>query len=108
MVGLGLWNRPGVEAIIEVGIFLGGLIVYVSCTKAKDRFRKMAIWILAAVLLGIWIANVFGPPPPSVKAIGVAGIIGGVVFIPLAAWIDRHRSYSPERAPLFTEKHVGI
>ncbi len=110
-VGLGLWNRPGAEAIVEASIFVGGLVVYVTFTKAIDRVGRMAIWILAAFLLCIWIANVFGPPPPSVKAIGVAGIIGGILFIPLAAWIDGHRcekSSEAARAPLFTEKHVGI
>jgi hypothetical protein len=36
----------------------------------------------------MYLANLFGPPPPSVKAIVMAGLW---VFVAWAYWLDRHR-----------------
>jgi xanthosine utilization system XapX-like protein len=40
----------------------------------------------------IWLSGPFSPPPPSVTAVAVVGIVFGPVFILWARWIDRHRA----------------
>ncbi len=65
-LGLGLWNIPVVEIIIEVGFFLFGVIVYWRIVQPK---RKIAFWSLIAFFLVIHIMNLTGPPPPSVEAV---------------------------------------
>lgn len=90
-VGLGLWNFPAAEMLIEGLLYLGGMIVYLRTTKATDRTGRLAFWILALLLAGIFIMNILGPPPPSAMAIGYAGL-GMWFFVIWAYWVDRHRT----------------
>jgi hypothetical protein len=45
---------------------------------------------LLAGLYLIYLANVLGPPPPSLKALKI-GALCGWLFVPWFYWIDRHR-----------------
>ena len=90
-VGLGLWNHPGVEIVLESLIFLGGLWIYVRCTRATDRTGTWALVGLVAILVAIHVGNIFGPPPPSVEAIGWVGNAQWL-FVMWGYWVDRHRA----------------
>jgi hypothetical protein len=46
---------------------------------------------LGAFLIVVYIANIAGPPPPSVGAIEATAFIGFVVLIVWSWWADRHR-----------------
>jgi hypothetical protein len=90
-VGLGLWDSVPATLIVEGAIFLAGVLVYVSVTSARNRVGKFGFRSFVAVLGAIYTANVFGPPPPSIPAIIVAGLAGAVVLIAWAAWFDSQR-----------------
>ena len=45
---------------------------------------------LVAVLAIIYLASVFGPPPPSEQALAITGLLGWL-FVAWGYWIDRHR-----------------
>ncbi len=90
-LGLGLWNSVPATLSVELLLFAASLGLALSATRARDRIGRWGFVGLAALLLAIYAANVTSPPPPSVEAIGWAGAIGGILFIALAAWIDRHR-----------------
>ena len=48
--------------------------------------------IMAGYLFALaYVANVTSPPPPSVKALVIATIIGAAVTMVLTRWVDRHR-----------------
>jgi len=51
---------------------------------------RFGLYAFVGLLLLIAAGNLLGPPPPSPEAIGVAGLALWL-FVPLAAWIDRHR-----------------
>lgn len=89
-IGFGLWNSMVCSIAVEFGIFLIGLALYLRTTVAQGRIGKYGLWSLVLVLVIIWIANIFGPPPPSVKAIAVAGN-ASLLFVLWAFWVDRHR-----------------
>lgn len=89
-IGFGLWNSMVCSIAVEFGIFLIGLALYLRTTVAQGRIGKHGLWSLVLVLVIIWIANIFGPPPPSVKAIAVAGN-ASLLFVLWAFWVDRHR-----------------
>jgi len=89
-VGIGLWNSEVVSVILEILIFSAGIYFYLSCTKAKNKKGTFGFWSLIIFLFIVYLMNIFSPPPPSVEAIGYAGLLQWL-FIPWAYWIDRNR-----------------
>jgi hypothetical protein len=89
-VGLSLWNSVPVSFVLEVLIFSFGAFFYISTTKTKNKTGIFALWGLIIFLGAIYLANVFGSPPPSVEAIGIAGLSQWLI-VAWAYWIDRNR-----------------
>jgi hypothetical protein len=87
-VGLGLWNSVPATLVVEIGIFAVG--AYLRTTRARDRVGRYATWALLTVLLLSYLVNLVSPPPPSVTAIAVGGLLLWL-FVPWAYWIDGHR-----------------
>ena len=90
-VGLGLWNSVPATIAVEFAMFAVGLWIYVRATRPRDAEGRWGFVTLAAFLAFVYVANVFGPPPPSVTAIWIAGIGGGLVLVAWSGWVDRHR-----------------
>ncbi|MBI3951850.1 MAG: hypothetical protein HY314_15490 [Acidobacteria bacterium] len=89
-IGLGLWNSVIGAIVVELGLFVIGITIYLRTTVALDRIGRYSLWLLLATLLGIWVLNITGPPPPTETAIAIVGTAQWL-FIPWAYWIDRHR-----------------
>jgi hypothetical protein len=90
-VGLGLWRSTIGTMMVEGVILVIGLAVYARCTRAADRTGRWALWGFAALLAVLFLANAYGPPPPSVTAVAWAAM--GSWIVPLFGWwIDRHRA----------------
>jgi len=90
-VGLEIWASLPATLALELGIFVGGFLLYLRATRADDRLGTALAWSLALFLAAIYAANVLGPPPPSVDAIAWAGQAQWLLVL-LAYWTDRHRS----------------
>lgn len=90
-VGLGLWNNAPATLAIETLFFAGALSLYAMVTKPIDRVGRVGFWVLAAFLMGTYLANAFGPPPPTAMMVA-ASALALWLLVPVAAWIDRHRS----------------
>lgn len=88
--GLELWNSLPATLAVEFGLFGAGVWLYASATRARDRIGAAAFWVLVAMLAAIYLAAVFGPPPPSVEVLAISGLLGWL-FVAWAYWIDRHR-----------------
>jgi len=88
-VGLGLWNSVAATVVVEGALFAAGVYLYATGTRARTRTGRVGFWALVLLLVGIYAANM-GPPPPSARAIGAAGLLMWL-FIPWAVWIDRNR-----------------
>ena len=91
--GLGLWNSPVVAVVLEGLIFIGGMVFYLRTTTARNRAGTYGFWLLVGMLVLIYLANIFGPPPPSVHAIAWAGQLQWL-FVLMAYWVDRNRDIS--------------
>jgi membrane-bound metal-dependent hydrolase YbcI (DUF457 family) len=96
MVGLGLWHSIPATLAVELTMFAIGVAIYVRTAPARDRTGFFAFWGLIAFLLIAYAGNLLGPPPPSVTAIAIAGIAGGVLFTAWAWWADQHRGGSTQ------------
>ena len=96
--GLGLWySLPG-TLVAEFLLFAIGIALYVRTTKAKDKVGSIGFWTLAVVLGVTYLSNLFGPPPPDVSLIAVAGNALWL-FVLWAYWVDMHREVRSSLGP---------
>jgi len=89
-LGLGLWNHPAAELLLEGGMYAGGAWIYFRSTRPRDAIGRWAVPALLLTLGAIWLGASFGPPPPSVDAVAWSGLIGWLFFA-WAWWGDAHR-----------------
>jgi len=88
--GLGLWYSLPATLVVEFALFGAGAWLYATATRPRDRIGTYAFGAFVAVLAAIYAAAVFGPPPPSVPALAMSGLLGWL-FVVWAYWIDMHR-----------------
>ncbi len=91
-LGLGLWNSIPGTMIVEVAMLAAGVYLYVHATRASDPSGQYLLAGFVGLLLILYVADRFSPPPPSVAAIAWTGIAAAVIFLPWSWWIDRHRT----------------
>ena len=89
--GLGLWNSFAGTMIVEFGLFALGVFIYFSATTAKNKTGTYALISLLAFLAVMHLGNLFGPPPPNVEMIAVAGNAMWL-FVLWGWWIDKNRT----------------
>jgi hypothetical protein len=90
-LGLGLWNSVPATLVVEGLLFAACVWFYARSTRALDRTGTRALWSLVAFLALVYVANAFGPPPPSVAAVAWSANLLWLV-VAWGYWIDRHRS----------------
>jgi hypothetical protein len=88
--GLGLWNSVAGTLLVEICIFIAGVVFYILSTKAKDRVGSYGFWIYIVLLLISYILSFMGPPPPDISAFVMTMLISWLL-VAWAYWIDRHR-----------------
>ena len=91
MLGIGLWNSVPATIAVECAMFAAGIALYVRSAPSRDRVGTWAFWSLIGFLVLAYIGNAFGPPPPSVQAIALVGIVSGPVLGLWAYWADLRR-----------------
>ncbi len=88
--GLGMWNSLPLTIAVELGLFGIGILIYLSARRAADRTAHIALWSLVGLLVVVYFASTFGPPPPNVRVLAVSALVIWLT-VPWAAWADRHR-----------------
>lgn len=89
-LGLGLWNLPFIAVPLELLIFGAGIWLYTRHTVAKNRQGSIGLWTLVVFLLVIYMANLFGPPPPSSEAVAWSAQALWLI-IAWGFWVDHNR-----------------
>lgn len=89
--GLGLWNSVGATVAIETALYAAGLWIYVRSTRARDAIGRWGFVALAVFLPLVYVANILGPPPPSIPALWMSAAAGGAILVAWLWWVDRHR-----------------
>ncbi len=89
--GLGLWNSVPATLAVEGLLFAGGVWLYTTGTRPGDKAGASALnWYVAALVV-LYVGNLFGPPPPSGRAVAFADL-GGFLFVLWAGWLDGRRA----------------
>jgi len=90
LVGLGLWNFPVTAVSLELLLFSLGVWIYVRQTRALNNIGVYGVWGIVLFLLTIYLANILGPPPPSVTVVAWSAQALWLL-VALGFWVDRHR-----------------
>jgi hypothetical protein len=90
--GLGLWNSIPWTIVVEGALFVIGIEYYRRGTRARDAQGRWSLWLLVGLTGVIWLSGPWSPPPPSVTAIAVVGLLMAALFPPWGMWIDGHRT----------------
>jgi membrane-bound metal-dependent hydrolase YbcI (DUF457 family) len=89
--GLGMWNSFAAAVSVESVMFIGGVWMYVSSTQPKNKTGTYAFIGLALFIAFIHAGNIFGPPPPNVQTIAIAGNASWL-FVLWAWWVEKNRT----------------
>jgi hypothetical protein len=90
LVGLGLWHSIPATLVVELVLLGVGLYLYSANTEPVDGIGIWALRLFAVALVGIYLASVFGPPPPDDRIVAYSALAMWL----LVGWgyfIDRHR-----------------
>jgi hypothetical protein len=90
-LGLGLWHSVPATISVELVMFAIGVWIYSRATRARDAIGRWSLVGLIVVLLSLYFSNLGSGAPPSVEAIWIAALIGGILLLIWSWWTDAHR-----------------
>lgn len=93
--GLGTWSSIPATLVVEGGLWLAGIFIFLRTTQARSWAGHVFFWIAAALLTVIWYNNVAGPPPANPRSAPVSSLIFFALVVSWAYWMNRLR---PTRA----------
>jgi predicted membrane channel-forming protein YqfA (hemolysin III family) len=88
-IGLGLWNHFAATVVVELLFLAIGVAVYTTSRSARRPLRPARLSLVTIILVGVYAVSIFGPPPPSMRAVAVSDIIFLLLMTGLAAWADQ-------------------
>ena len=89
-VGLGLWDSRPATLVVELGLLVLAVWLYARAAPARDRAGRLGLAALVVFLVVVYLAAVFGPPPPDARAVALGGLAMWLLVL-WGAWVDRHR-----------------
>lgn len=89
VLGLGLWDSLGATLVAEGLLFAAGIALYLTSPGLQPGRGRLAFGLLVGTLAALYLANLFGPPPPGVTPVALSGVIAAPAFWAWANWVDR-------------------
>jgi hypothetical protein len=90
-VGFALWNSWAGTLAAEFLVFGGGVFLYLTTTKARDRIGSLGLYALAALLVALYGVSLNTTPPDDPRILA-AGALSLLLLVVWAAWVDAHRA----------------
>lgn len=87
-LGLGLWNSLPATILVEAVLFVASVWLYAGLSRPPGAGR-VALGVLVGTLGVLYLGNLFGPPPPSMTAVGVSALVLVPVLWLWSGWVDR-------------------
>lgn len=86
--GLGLWNSLTGTYIVEGGLWLAGIAVFLTVQPRLSRTGRIAFWSMTAITTAMWASGPFGPLPPDARSLAWFALVGWIT-VPWAILADR-------------------
>jgi hypothetical protein len=90
-VGLGLWDHPAAALVLEAGIALGSILLYLRSTTAVTSGGKYGMLLFGLAMLLLQIGSSLGPPPPSSQALAVTMLAYYLCAVGIVFWLEKKR-----------------
>jgi len=91
--GLSLWNSIPATVAVEASLFLAAAWWYERKAEPLDGVGRWGWYALIGMLLVLYAASLGPPPHPGQEKLVAIVSIAGLIFIPWAASVDRHRVF---------------
>ena len=92
-LGFGLWNNSIATYLLEAGLLVGALWVYLRVTKAISAIGKFGMVVFVCVLLLVNVSNVFGELMVETKTqLAIFVLSTYFLFAAAAFWLDGKRT----------------
>jgi membrane-bound metal-dependent hydrolase YbcI (DUF457 family) len=95
LLGWHAWSSLPLTLAIELPLFVLGVWLYARTTVPQDITGRWALRGLVLFLLLAYLGNLFGAPPPDVRAIAWVGQLQWLLVL-WGHWVDRHRRARPQ------------
>jgi hypothetical protein len=92
--GLGLWNSIPATLIVEGGMWVLAIVLYVRATRSAKRTGAYVFWAGVVILTLAWIGNIRTVPSSGAGVAALTSLIFFSCAIGWAYWVDRARSSS--------------
>jgi len=90
-VGLGLWNYRVPAFILEIGLLIGGALLYLRTTSRKGRVIAYVFFLIVFQMVGTF----FFPPPSSDRAEAFTALLLYSLLALAAFWADKKNTIRP-------------
>lgn len=90
-LGLSLWNSMSGTLVVEFGLLVIGVWLYLATTRSTSAVGKYGVAVIVLLLALLFVGGLTGPPPPDSVSLATFILAGLLIFVGLSFWVDRHR-----------------
>lgn len=100
-IGLGLWNYPAFEFVLELAVLCGGMYFYLRSSEPLTRIGRYGMPVFAFAMLALQAVVFFAPPPSSPAGAAISALVSYFLLAGIAWWLEQ------KRAPVRSSQLVG-
>ena len=90
-LGIGLWTNIIATIIVEGGLWLLSLVIFLRVTRSRSKLALFIFWPVVLLVTLLWLNNIAGPPPPDSRIAPLASLIYFLLVVAWGYWLNRLR-----------------
>jgi hypothetical protein len=98
-VGFGLWTSVPATILVEGGLWIIALVLYLRATQSVTSAGRYVFWGGIIVLTLSWYNNIAGAAPSRPEDAPTASLIFFLLWVGWGYWMNRARVLKPPRRP---------
>lgn len=96
-VGLGLWDYPFLTLSLEAALLFGAMGLYLAKSRPLTSRSRFAMPVFGLAIFLMQAGMLFGPPPPSDRAMAATALASYVLLAAVIGWLERGRAVEAGR-----------